>query len=324
MSEEIEGGREVSIEVEEATEASGGFIRYQHVERLNHQECEGLLDGVVHVFFKVDGTNGSIWTTEDKSEIKTGSRNRVLSTDNDNAGFHKWVLDQQNIANFLWYNPNLRLFGEWLVPHSLKTYRDDAWRRFYVFDVLDTAKGELLPYEAYKGLLDTFGIDYIPPLAIIKNPTEEDVYRLLDNSGQFLIEDGKGKGEGLVFKNYDYINKYGRQVWGKIVTNEFKEKNHKEMGAPLINGTQLVEEQIVTKYLTEAFIEKEKSKIIATSSNGFFVNYMIPELLGRVWYEFIREETTEFLKEFKNPKVNFQLLQKMVQRKVKQALGLQG
>ena len=63
------------------------------------------------------------------------------------------------------------------------------------------------------------------------------------------MKDGEGSGEGVVIKNYDYKNKYGRQTWAKIVTNEFKAKHHIAMGAPVV-GCEIVEEKIVAKYVT--------------------------------------------------------------------------
>lgn len=307
------------------------FLKYQHIERLNTQETEGITDGICHIFYKIDGTNASVWMEKENnnSVLCTGSRNRPLSFGNDNAGFHNWIYPKENFWNLLFKYPHLYLYGEWLIPHSLKTYRKDAWKRFYVFDVLDSRTGELLPYEAYKPILEEFEIDYIPPLAIIKNPTEEDLYRLLQNSGQFLVEDGAGKGEGIVIKNYDYRNHRGSQTWAKIITNEFKEVHHKEMGAPEINGTALIEEQIVRDFLSDEFIKKEQAKIINARSpdygdriNDGWSSKMIPELLGRVWYEFIREEISEILKRYKNPKINFRLLQSLVIKKTKEVIGV--
>lgn len=296
------------------------FKKYQHVERLGTEETEGLLEGVCHVFYKIDGTNASVWYMGSDHIICCGSRNRELTLDKDNAGFMNWAVNQRNLLDFFEENPYLRLYGEWLVPHSLKTYREDAWRRFYVFDVVDTRDNSILPYETYKPILDFYEIDYIPPLAIIKMPKEEDLYRCLDKSGQFLIEDGKGKGEGIVVKNYGFINKYGRQVWGKIVTNEFKEVHHKEMGAPLINGTSLVEEKIIEEFLTEAFIRKEKAKLELL--NDGWHSHLIPQLLGVVWYEFIREESWSFLKKHKMPKLNFKFMQQLAIRKVKEVCNI--
>lgn len=307
------------------------FTKYIHLERLNNQEVDGILDGICYVFPKIDGTNGSVWFDEEKG-IQAGSRNRILSEDNDNAGFCGHVFANIYLINFFFKesNQNLILYGEWLVPHSLKTYRAGSWKRFYIFDVLDTRTGEFLSYEEYKPLLDEFNLDYIPPLAIIKNPTEEDLYRLLQNSGQFLVEDGKGQGEGIVIKNYGFKNKYDRTTWAKIVTNEFKEAHHKEMGAPLINGTALVEEQIVRDFLTDAFIDKERWKVVWRHQQEMVLfkddmgwrNEYIPEVLGRVWHEFIQEEITNILKKYKNPKVNFKLLQQLVQKRTKEVIGL--
>jgi ATP-dependent RNA circularization protein (DNA/RNA ligase family) len=307
------------------SEASG-FVKYQHIERLGTAETDGILDGQVYVFPKIDGTNASVWMNEEGA-FCAGSRNRILGLSNDNAGFMNWCTtspQSEMFATFLKSHPNLYLYGEWLVPHSLKTYREAAWRDFYVFDVLDTTQGLLLSYEAYRPLLEEHGINYIPPLAVIKNPDPDNIMRILDKNG-YLIEDGKGVGEGIVLKNYGYQNRFGQQTWAKVVTNEFKEIHHKAMGAPEINNTLLDEDKIVEKYCTSSFIDKEKNKIMALHNTGEGHNWhskMIPELLGRCYYELLKEETTNFVKEFKDPKINFKYLKQCVIRRVKQELGL--
>jgi hypothetical protein len=310
------------------------FTKYMHIERLNSQEVEGILDGKCYIFPKIDGTNASVWYDEDTG-LQAGSRNRVLSIENDNAGFCSFVYENIDLIRFYLNEDNRHLifYGEWLVPHSLKTYRKDAWRRFYVFDILDTRTGLMLPYEDARGFCEDFKLDYIPPLVLITNPTEEDLYLALLKCGQFLIEDGQGQGEGITIKNYDFVNKYGRQVWAKIITNEFKEKHHKEMGAPEVNGTMFIEQMIIDKFMTEEFVKKEQAKIILNHNNeyvrnetssdiGGWDNRWVPELLGRTWYEFIREEMTTILKDFRNPKINFRLLNTLCIKKVKEVIGL--
>lgn len=302
------------------------FKEYIHLERLGTTEVEGILDGECWVFPKIDGTNASVWF--DGSKIRCGSRKRDLTPKglydvaSDNAGFRDWVLskNQEKLRAMIEYFPNNRFYGEWLVPHSLKTYRDDAWRDFYVFDVQHNETGQFVEYEEYKTWLEDFGINYIPPIAKIKNPNEDDIYRLLDRSGEFLVKDGMGKGEGVVVKNYSFVNQYGRTTWAKLVTNEFKEKHSKEMGPPEIHSGLMVEEKIVQDFLTEEFIKKEKAKIETT--HGGWSSSNIGELLGRVWYEFIREETTNFLKVNKNPKINFKLLNTLVIKKTKEVINI--
>jgi hypothetical protein len=293
------------------------FRKYQHVEKLGNLETEGLLDGVCHIFYKIDGTNASLWLGDD-GQMKGGSRNRELTLENDNQGFYNWAIEQNNIVDMLIANPDLTLYGEWLVPHSLKTYREDAWRDFYVFDVVDE-EGSYLPYDVYSNTLNHWGIRYIPPLATIKNPSIEQLNRFLEKSGEFLVKDGEGKGEGIVIKNYDYTNRFGRQTWGKIVTNEFKEKHHKEMGAPLVNNTISIEEKIVEKFLTDAYVSKEYEKIV--NEHQGWHNKFLPRLFGVVFHEFIRDEMHAILKEHKKPTINFKWLFQLVVRKCKELVN---
>lgn len=292
------------------------FVKYPHLERLGTTEVEDITFGTCHVFYKIDGTNASVWY---EGQLRAGSRNRELTVDNDNAGFAQWVMSESNRFEQLFEEyPGLYLYGEWLVPHSLKTYADDAWRKFYIFDVWDKTK--FLPYEDYQPILKKYGLDYIPPLAVCKNPSVDQLYSLLERTGEFLIKDGAGRGEGLVVKNYDWKNKFDRQVWAKLVTNEFKEKAHKEMGAPLIQGSRLIEETIVDEFCTEEFIKKEKAKL--ENEVGSWKSEYIPKLLGVVYYTFIQEETWNWVKKYKNPEVSFKLLNRLVINKIKKVCEL--
>ena len=283
------------------------FRKYQHIERFGTTETQDIEYGKCFVFPKIDGTNASAWCDENQS-IHCGSRNRELSIDNDNAGFMEYVLNNAELCMFLEEHPHLRLYGEWLVPHSLKTYRKDAWRKFYVFDVMEGER--YLTYEEYRPLLDNYGIDYIVPIAVITNGSYEQFINQLAKN-VFLIEDGKGAGEGIVIKRYDYVNRFGRTTWAKIVTSEFKEKHIKKMGAIEIAGKDLVEDKIADKYVTQALVDKEFAKIEDWTSK------MIPRLLNVVYYSVVKEDCWEFVKEFKNPVIDFKRLQYFVFARVK-------
>jgi len=300
------------------------FKKYQHIERFGTMEVEGIEFGTCYVFPKIDGTNGSIFVVDPESgQFACGSRKRLLSGDDDNAGFKQAVLLDDRYANFFSCHPDLRLFGEWLVPHSLKTYREDAWRKFYVFDVVrdlpevlpSGEKFEYLTYEEYQPLMEKFGIDYIPCIAKYKNGNYEAFLKCLDGNN-FLIEDGKGTGEGIVIKNYNYKNKYGRVTWAKIVTSEFTEKHIKEMGPTEKSARIAAEEHIVKKYCTTALIDKVYSKIIV-ECDGWSSKF-IPRLLNTVYYDLVKEDSWNFVKEFKNPIVNFKRIQQLVTIKVKE------
>lgn len=292
------------------------YKSYIHLERWGTTEVNGIDEGLCYVFPKIDGTNAVLFMQDGK--LKAGSRKRELTLEADNAGFYAWVLaeEQSHFVEYFLKNPTHILYGEFLVPHSLKTYRETAWRKFYCFDVYCAQEEKFLHFEDYAPKLEEFGVEYIPPIAIVERPTYERLINQLQKN-DYLIEDGKGIGEGVVVKNYGFRNRYGRVCWAKIVSSEFKEKHFKAMGAPTLTEKKMVEQEIVDKYVTTALCEKVFAKIEA---DGGFSSKNIPQLLNTVYYDLVREDTWSFVKELKNPTVNFKTLQSLTFQKVKQTL----
>lgn len=289
------------------------FKKYMHLERYGSDEVQGIELGECYIFPKIDGTNGSLWW--DGVNIKAGSRNRELELDNDNAGFYNWADKDGRVLDFFINNPDIRLYGEWLVPHSLKTYHRDAWRKFYIFDVQYKDDDRYLHYTEYEPLIKDFGLDYIVPISIIRGATYDHLLKELNNN-TYLIEDGKGIGEGIVVKNYSYANKYGRTCWAKIVTNAFKEKNAREMVATEKKFGDLIEEKIVNDFLSSEIVDKVYAKIV-NESEGWNSKY-IPRLLNTVFHDFVKEELWDAVKTNKNPTINFKALNSLCIMKTKE------
>lgn len=288
------------------------FERYLHLERLGTTEVEGLLDGRCYIFPKLDGTNSSVWQ-DDAGALRAGSRNRTLSFDFDNAGFLVYAVANKAFYKFLSDHPKKRLYGEWLVPHSLKTYRADAWNKFYVFDVTDD-NGEYMHYDEYSSLLKDYDIEYIPALKVAEYPSLEKLYPVLEQN-TFLVEEGKGFGEGIVIKNYDFKNKFGRLAFAKLVSNDFKAVFHREMGPDELRATALVEEKIAQTYITSHFVNKIIAKI--ENEKGAFSSTDIPRLLHTAYYDLVKEELWDAIKNFKIKSLSFDELQRQVNRYVK-------
>lgn len=303
------------------------FKEYMHLEKFGNTEVEGIELGKTYIFPKIDGTNASAWG-EWKMEGETpigfsylgGSRTRELSLMSDNAGYYNWLTGKSEkavaVCDLLFFHKNWRVFGEWLVPHTFKGYREDAWRRFYIFDVMNDDTGEYMPYDLYQPELEKFQVDYIAPIAIAKNPDYETFLKLIAQNF-FLCPDGGEPGEGIVIKNYDYYNKFGRQVWAKVIRNEFKDMHHKAMGAPELNSGLMVEERIVAKAVTEHLINKSVDKI-RLDNEGWSSKY-IPELLNRVFYDVVKEELWDCLKEkeINFGTVNFKTLKALTIQRIK-------
>lgn len=287
------------------------FRKYMHVERLGATEVDGIELGTSYIFPKIDGTNGSVWFNEGK--LEAGSRNRVLSLDNDNQGFLAHCVEDMRLQGYLASNPFYILYGEWLVPHSLRTYRESSWNNFYIFDVFDRREDRYLSFTEYEALLRDFELDYISPLAVIANADSKSIARQLELN-TFLIENGKGIGEGIVIKNYEYTNSFGRTVWAKVVNNEFKDAHRKEMGVRPIN-LDSVEKSIAAKWITPSLVDKVYFKIVNEES-GWSSKY-IPKLFNTVYYDLVKEDLWTVLKEFKRPTINFKTLFNLVVLKVK-------
>lgn len=286
------------------------FKKYQHIERLGTAETNGIENGMCYIFPKIDGTNSQLWLD---GILRAWSRNRQLELDNDNAGFYNWAIKQEHINNFFKKHPDLRLYGEWLVPHTLRTYRDDAWNMFYVFDVMDGDK--YMNYEEYKIILEEFNIEYIPPICKVNNPTYDSIVSQLEKNG-YLIKDGNGTGEGVVIKNYDYVNKFGRVTWAKVVKNEFKAK-HSKVQVTEVKEAKLIEQDIVDKYITKSLVEKEFSKI--DNESGWSSKYII-RLFSTVYYCLIKEESWNFIKEFNNPTIDYKRVYRFATIKIKELM----
>ena len=306
------------------------FRKYDHVERFGHDEVQEIDLGTVHVFPKLDGTNASVWSDDGMLyRVRAASRNRELSLDKDNAGFFKWCQEEsyKRLRLIFEEHPNWRLYGEWLVPHTLKTYREDVWNRFWVFDVHDGEK--YIPFEEYHPVLVECGFDVIEPLCTYTNPTEEQLRHEVDTNF-YLLNDGAGVGEGIVIKNYKWTNQYGRQPWAKIVRNEFKEENKRAFGVPDKKGKIQVESVIAEEFVTSTLVNKTLAKIEQDCLNfhNFEVedqfvsnqmarrrailegerNKIIPQLLERVYYELVNEELWTALKKHKFPVIDFKKL----------------
>lgn len=291
-------------------------IKYMHLERIGVEEIEDLLDGKVYIFPKIDGTNGVVWRDPESGIVKAGSRNRELSLENDNGGFYKYILSEKKFEEFFQKFPNRILYGEWLIPHTIKNYREETWNHFYIFDVgiLDNNKRtEYLPYFIYQPELEEFNLDYLSPLKIITSPSLEDLLFTAENNF-YLMQNGL-IGEGIVCKNYDFYNTNNEQIWGKIVRNEFKEQHYKTMGSPETYN-QTIEEKIVDKFITKSLVDKEYDKI-RVAEGGYWTSSLIPKLFQSVYHCLITEEMWHILKDFNNPTINFKRFKNFTIQKIK-------
>ena len=272
------------------------FEKYMHLERLGHPATEGILDGTCYVFEKLDGTNGSVWI--ENNQINAGSRNRKLSESEDNFGFYKYVQSNPNLIKFLSkFEEGTIVYGEWMVPHTIKDYPNELWHTFQIFDVKEN--GEYLPYSKWFGKAEESNVTFVKPIHSTTELTQDVVLELANSCK-----------EGIVIKNYEFINKFNQYVSAKVINPNFGTNTAK---VSQVKNTDSFLFGIVNKYLSRHLIFKTRDKLQGDSIDR-------KKLINMVWYDFMQEDLFEITEKEKNPVIDFKLLKQLVTIKIKETL----
>lgn len=307
------------------------FIKYPKVKRLGHEDTDGILFGKVVVEEKIDGANASIWIED--GVIKCGSRTRILK-DGFN-GFVDFVQNSKEIKDFLEKNPQFRLYGEWLVRHTI-AYDEIAYRQFYLFDVLVQAEeinepdvsretSEMKKKEAeehrsrdivrqcqwltpneVRDVAEKCGLRVPEVFAEVENPTPDDLQQY---AGMTVLGQ---KGEGIVLKNAGFVNKWGDRVCAKIVTQEFKEDNGIVFGGNNKHSETYVEMKMVNEFMTLARIQKIMNKLQPHIEERLDKEHTA-RIIQTAYRDMFEEELWDFVK--KNKQIDFGHLQKLACKK---------
>lgn len=287
------------------------LIKYPKIHRLGSDENDGILIGHCFIQEKIDGANTSIWL--ENGEIKCGSRNNELTGGFN--GFVDYAKGHAGIAELLKDHPNFRLYGEWLVRHTL-AYKETAYKKFYLFDILvdgeyegERVKGRWLTIDEVSMLADRYGIDAPKLFDVVENPS-------IDHLNSFVGKTELGdKGEGIVIKNFDFVNKFGACEYAKIVTESFKEENAVTFGGNNKHSDTYWEMYVCNKYMTLGRVQKVVDKIQPTVDEKLGMKH-IPRILGTCYHDLITEEIWEIAK--KVPRIDFKVLQRVCYKKARQ------
>lgn len=278
---------------------------YGKIHRLGKEEVAGILEGTCVVQEKVDGANTSIWL-DDEGDIKMGSRTRILKGDEEFNGFVPYVNAHRGIKLCLEENPTYRLYGEWLVRHTI-AYKETAYKKFYLFDIYDT--DHFLRISEVQSISETYGIDMVPTHGRFENLT-------LENLQEFVGKTEFGdRGEGIVIKNYDYVNGFGDCAFAKIVTESFKEDNAVSFGGNNKFSDTYHEVYVVNKYMTLPRIQKIMHKLQPEINEKLDMKH-IPRIMGTAYHDMLTEEIWGIVKDV--PKLDFKSLKRISDKKSKQ------
>lgn len=282
------------------------FKPYRKIHRLGKEECEGILVGTCYIQEKVDGANTSIWLED--GVIKCGSRSQDLTGKNFN-GFPQYVQEHEGIKKFFAENGSkYRLYGEWLVRHTV-AYNELAYKKFYLFDIYDEEKEQEIALPEVYEQAKKYGIEIVPLRAVIDNPTIEQINEWVGKS------DFGDRGEGVVIKNFNFVDKFGNRHYAKVVTQSFKEDNAVAFGGNNRHSDTYWEVYVMNKYITLPRVQKIMNKIQPTIEEKLDMKH-IPRIMGTVFHDMLTEEIWEIATDI--PTLDFKKLKQLCNAKSKQ------
>lgn len=261
--------------------------RYEKIRALWNAENNWILNWLVYVQEKIDWANLSVWV--DGVDFRVWSRSQDVTEKGfrwavDYIMSHKWIKQLITYLMDSEKTKDVRLFGEWLVPHTIWDYNPESYNHFYMFDIeVDWIS---LSTEEVLSLAKIYDIKAPQLFYVWTNPSEEEVKKHVGES--FIWP----KGEWVVIKNTDFINQFGNPAYAKIVWEKFKEDN-------LVTfwGMQKWDNEIkiVLKYCTDWRVRKIINKIEQNEDRDIKMED-VWRVISMVQYDIIVEEVWNYSK----------------------------
>ena len=267
---------------------------YMDIERFKEKHSDGFTKGD-HIVIqeKVDGANASFQYENDTNIIKAFSRKQELGLGNNLRGFWEWRQQQLKAENFIGYS-HVRVFGEWLVSHSVP-YPQDKYQKFYCYDLYDIERQTYYPQCVVESFCNQNNLIYVP---VFYNGEFQSWDHCLSFVGQ--TELGGEYGEGIVIKNMTRLNDPNNRLpfYTKIVGEKFQEKADRKISKP-INPNELALREynigLVKAVVTEARVNKLLHKLVDEGSlredwDEHDMGLIAKSINSAVYYDCVKEE----------------------------------
>ena len=239
--------------------------KYIDIERVKESYASTFEVGEpIVIQTKIDGSNASIAYDSKTNSLVAFSRRQALNEMNTLNGFWNYVqsLDVKAFAEIL--GNRYIIFGEWLVPHSVK-YPEDMYKKFYMFDVWDRETKQYLTQEDSLAIFDRLK-NYIPNYVhtLYNGP-----FISWEHTLAFLKENIYGEApcmEGIVIKRQDKLwSKSSRlPYYVKVVNEKFSEVHSSKPKTidPEKLAAREAEQAAVAEVVTKRRITKGLEKLI--------------------------------------------------------------
>jgi len=228
---------------------------YPKVYNLGHKEIQGILDSPVILQEKVDGSQFSFLKTE-TDELLFKSKGAIIFKDSPPKIFQMAVDTVVSLKDKLRSGIIYRAEAITTRKHNTLFYDRIPIGGLILFDVM--VGEENYNYKLSWAMAKDLGLEHVPILSI-REPTikkDEDFVTIqsFEELQKFLeLESilGGTKIEGVVIKNYDKFGIDGKPLFGKFVSEQFKEKHQRNWKLANPNKGDVVD-TIVNNLKTEA------------------------------------------------------------------------
>ena len=297
--------------------------RYCDIIRYGKSSTNGIITegDYISISEKLDGANASFCLDEtNETGISCYSRNTPLSEENRLRGFYDFVID--NILPIKYkLNPKYRYYGEYLVSHKV-IYKPKAYHNFYLFSIWDEENHRYVSDEIVKSEAVKLDLQTVPYFYEGQYISFEHLMGFVGKS-ELTLEPNTG--EGIVVKNVNYFDNYGRQVFVKLVSEKFAEVQKQKLPKnPNVNHKEI---ELVRSVLTPARIEKLIHKLVDEGllKEDFAIEDMgtILKTLGSRVFEDIMKEESDLFKEYEEDSIK-RMIGKNTANVVKQVLKEMG
>lgn len=192
--------------------------KYHKIIRYGHKSTQDVLNKGDYIIIqeKIDGANASFAVIN--GELKCWSRNRELNESNTLEGFYEWVQQNVQAQKLL---EGVVYFGEWTAQH--KVSYEGYMKQFFLYDIYNLHLEEYVSFSVVRDEAKRLGLQLIP---VFFEGEFESFEQLMSYVGRTDLGGklkGKPTGEGIVVKNVNYRDEFGKQVFVKLVIDGFRE-----------------------------------------------------------------------------------------------------
>lgn len=267
--------------------------KYHSIVRYGHKSTQDVLNKGDNIIIqeKIDGANASFSVVN--GELKCWSRNRELNTENTLNGFYDWAkenIDKDKLLEGVIY------FGEWTTPH--KVVYEGHTNQFFLYDIYNMYLEEYVSFSMVKDEAKRLGLQLIP---VFFEGEFESFEQLMSYVGRTDLGGklkGQPTGEGIVVKNVNYRDKFGKQMFVKLVVDAFREVQRQKQ--PKDPKKRFSEAELkVHECVTLPRVEKQVFKLIdnglldkdyGIEDMGFLIKNVTPMLAEDI----LKEEMQDF------------------------------